>query len=169
MIGIRIASLVAAVVGTGLVAGLFYAYAISVMPALRQTEDRVVLDVMQRINVVILNPWFLIAFLGSVGFTGIAAALHLGSEQRAVLLWIGIGLALNVFAFLVTIALNVPLNNMLEAAGDVNSMADPAALRAEYESPWVRWNVLRAVLHTAAFAVLCGALFVAGIRHAEHG
>lgn len=168
MIGIRIATLVAAVVGTGLVAGLFYAYAISVMPALRQTEDRVVLDVMQRINVVILNPWFLVAFLGSVGFTGIAAVLHLGSGQRAVLLWIGIGLALNTFAFITTIALNVPLNNMLEAAGDVNSMTDPAALRAEYESPWVRWNVLRSVLHTAAFAVLCGALFVSGIRHAEH-
>ncbi|MFC8044428.1 DUF1772 domain-containing protein [Nocardia sp. NPDC057353] len=169
MIGIRIAALVAAVVGTGLVAGVFYAYAISVMPALRQTGDRVILDVMQRVNVVIVNPWFLAAFLGSVGFTGLAAALHLGSGQRAVLLWIAIGLALNVFAFAVTVALNVPLNTMLEAAGDVNSMADPAAVRAEYESPWVRWNVLRAVLHTAAFAVLCGALFVAGIRHAEHG
>ncbi|MFC3964173.1 anthrone oxygenase family protein [Nocardia jiangsuensis] len=169
MNGIRIATLIAAVVGTGLVAGLFYAYAISVLPALRQTDDRVLLDVMQRINVVIINPWFLIAFIGSIGFTGLAAVLHLGSEYRAVLGWIAIGLALNVFAFAVTIALNVPLNNMLDAAGDVNSIADPAALRAEYESPWVRWNVLRAVLHTAAFTVLCGALFVAGIRHAEHG
>ncbi|UGT59595.1 DUF1772 domain-containing protein [Nocardia asteroides] len=169
MNGIRIATLIAAVVGTGLVAGVFYAYAISVMPALRQTDDRVVLDVMQRINVVIINPWFLVAFIGTIGFTGLAALLHLGSEYRAVLGWIAIGLALNVFAFAVTIALNVPLNNVLDAAGDVNSIADPAALRAEYESPWVRWNVLRAVLHTAAFTVLCGALFVAGIRHAQRG
>lgn len=167
MIALRIAALAAAVVGTGLVAGLFYAYVISVMPALGQTQDRVLIEVMQRINVVIVNPWFMIPFLGTVGFTALAFALHLGKDQRATLLWIGIGLTLNVIAFLVTIALNVPLNTALEAAGDPSAIADTAAVRADYESAWVRWNTLRAVLHTAAFAVLCGALFVAGIRHGE--
>ncbi|MBH0781279.1 anthrone oxygenase family protein [Nocardia bovistercoris] len=165
MLALRITALVAATMATGLVAGVFYAYAMSVMPALARTEDRTLIEVMQKVNVVIVNPWFMTGFLGAVLFGIAAAVLHLGAEQRATLVWIGIGLALNVIAFAVTVALNVPLNDQLAAAGDVSGIADQAAVRADYESAWVRWNIVRAVLHTLAFLVLCGALFAAGVQH----
>ncbi|MBF6134259.1 DUF1772 domain-containing protein [Nocardia otitidiscaviarum] len=167
MFALRIAALVAATLSTGLIAGLFYAYANSVMPALGRSDDRTVVDVMQKINVVIINPWFMIAFMGTVGFTALAAALHLGKDLRTVLLWIVIALVLNVLAFGVTAGFNVPLNNQLEAAGDPAGIADLAAVRAQFESAWVRWNIVRAVLHTLAFLVLLGALFVAGQQHGE--
>lgn len=167
MFAIRLAAMVAALLGTGLIAGVFYAYAISVMPALARTDDRTLITVMQKVNVVIINPWFMTGFLGTVAFTALAAALHLGPEQRTTLLWLGIALALNVIAFGVTVALNVPLNEALDAAGDPAAITDTAAVRASYEAAWVRWNILRAVLHTAAFAVLCGALFVAGMQEGE--
>ncbi|APE32927.1 hypothetical protein BOX37_01905 [Nocardia mangyaensis] len=167
MFEVRLAAIVVALVSTGLTAGVFYAYAISVMPALARTGDRTLIDVMQKINTVIINPWFMIGFLGTVGFTALAAVLHLGSGHRSTLIWLGIALALNVVAFGVTIALNVPLNEALDAAGDPAAIADTAAVRAEYEADWVRWNVLRAVLHTAAFLVLCGAVFVAGVQQGK--
>ncbi|MEV0298101.1 anthrone oxygenase family protein [Nocardia sp. NPDC050710] len=167
MSALRIATLIAAVLATGLVAGVFYAYAISVMPALNRTDDRTIIDVMQKINVVIINPWFMIGFLGTVGFSVLAAALHLGKDHRTTLIWIGIALALNVIAFAVTSGLNVPLNDALAAAGDPAQIGDPAAVRADYESAWVRWNIVRAVLHTLAFLVLCGALFAAGVQHGK--
>ncbi|MGK8521711.1 hypothetical protein ACRS6B_09230 [Nocardia asteroides] len=37
-------------------------------------------------------------------------------------------------------------------------------MRAAFESAWVRWNILRGVLHTLAFLALCGALFAAGVQ-----
>ncbi|KIA60266.1 DUF1772 domain-containing protein [Nocardia vulneris] len=167
MTAARLIALVVATLATGLIAGLFYGYANSVMPALNQTDDRTMIDVMQKINVVIINPVFMIGFLGTVGFSILAALLHLGKEQRTVLLWIGVGLVINVIAFAVTSGLNVPLNNQLAAAGDVAQIADLAAVRADFEAVWVRWNIVRAVLHTLAFLVLCGALFVAGIQHGK--
>ena len=163
----RIAALVTATLATGLIAGVFYAYAISVMPALARTEDRTIIDVMQKINVVIVNPWFMIGFAGTVVFGIAATVLHLGAEHRTTLIWVGIALALNVIAFAITVACNVPLNDQLAAAGDPASAAEAAAIRADFESAWVRWNIVRAVVHTLAFLVLCGALFVAGIQHGE--
>ncbi|MFD3507174.1 DUF1772 domain-containing protein [Nocardia sp. NPDC058666] len=165
MFAVRMATMVLALLSTGLVAGVFFAYAISVMPALARTSDRTLIEVMQKVNIVILNPWFMFAFMGTVGFTALAAVLHLGSDQRATLIWIGVAVALNVIAFAVTAGMNVPLNEALDAAGDPSSMADAAAVRANYEAAWVRWNIVRAVLNTAAFAVLCGAMFVAGVQH----
>ncbi|UAK34346.1 DUF1772 domain-containing protein [Nocardia asteroides] len=167
MTATRLAALVLATLATGLIAGLFYAYANSVMPALARTDDRAMIDVMQKINVVIINPWFMIGFLGTVGFTILAAALHLGREHRATLVWIGLALVLNVIAFAVTSGLNVPLNDQLAAAGDPSSIADLAAVRADFESVWVRWNIVRGVFHTLAFLALCGALFVAGVQQGK--
>ncbi|GAA5097991.1 DUF1772 domain-containing protein [Nocardia iowensis] len=167
MTAARLIALVLATLATGLIAGLFYGYANSVMPALNRTDDRTMIDVMQKINVVIINPVFMIGFLGTVGFSILAAALHLGKDQRSTLIWIGIALAINVIAFAVTSGLNVPLNNQLAAAGDPSRIADLAAVRADFEAVWVRWNIVRAVLHTLAFLVLCGALFVAGTQHGK--
>ncbi|MFB7877510.1 DUF1772 domain-containing protein [Nocardia sp. NPDC056064] len=164
MYAIRLSAIVFALLSTGLIAGVFYAYAISVMPALARTDARTLIDVMQKINVVIINPWFMFGFLGTVGFTALAAALSLGREHRTTLIWIGIALALNVIAFAVTAGLNVPLNDALAAAGDPAAIGDLAAVRADFEASWVRWNIVRAVLHTAAFLVLCGALFAAGVQ-----
>ncbi|WP_280217470.1 DUF1772 domain-containing protein [Nocardia neocaledoniensis] len=164
MFAVRLAAIVLAVLSTGLIAGVFYAYAISVMPALARTEDRTLIDVMQKVNVVIINPWFMLGFMGTAGFTALAAVLSLGAQHRGTLVWLGIALALNVIAFGVTVALNVPLNDALDAAGDPAAIVDAAAVRADYEAAWVRWNILRAVLHTAAFLVLCGALFAAGVQ-----
>ncbi|MGS2808213.1 anthrone oxygenase family protein [Nocardia sp. MW-W600-9] len=167
MFALRMAAMVLALLSTGLIAGVFYAYAISVMPALARTGDRTLIDVMQKINVVIINPWFMLGFLGTVGFTALAAALTLGKEHRTTLIWLGVALALNVIAFAVTSGLNVPLNDALAAAGDPSAIADTAAVRADFEATWVRWNIVRAVLHTAAFLVLCGALFAAGAQQGK--
>jgi uncharacterized membrane protein len=52
----RSAALVAATVTAGLVAGLFYSYACSVMPGLGRTDDQTFIRSMQSINVAIVIP-----------------------------------------------------------------------------------------------------------------
>lgn len=165
MSAIRIVALVAATIATGLIAGVFYAYAISVMPAFARMDDRMVIEAMQKINVVIVNPAFMVGFLGTVGFTFLAVISHLGS--RPTLWWIGIALVLNLVAFGITAGCNVPLNDQLAAAGDPAVLPDPETVRAAFEPDWVRWNIVRGVLHGLAFLILCAALFDAGVRHGQ--
>lgn len=163
MSAIRIAALVAASLATGLITGVFYAYAISVMPAFARMDDRVVIDAMQKVNIAIINPAFMVGFLGTVGFTLLAAILHLGC--RPTLWWIGIALVLNLVAFGITAGCNVPLNDQLAAVGDPAALPDPGAVRAAFEPGWVRWNIVRGVLHGLAFLALCVALVTAGVQN----
>ncbi|MFD8982800.1 DUF1772 domain-containing protein [Streptomyces sp. NPDC059564] len=158
----RFASLIAATVTTGLVSGLFYGFAVAVMPGLRGAGDRTVVEVMQRINVAILNGWFLAGYLGSLVLTGLALALHLPADGHDVLPPLIGAFVACVLAMAVTGRVNIPLNNALEAAGPVDRIADPAAVRRAFEGPWVRANVWRTLLSTVATGLLAWALVLYG-------
>ena len=156
------ATLVAATVAMGLFAGLFWSFAVAVMPGLRQASDRTFVEAMQRINVAIVNPVFLLVFLGAPVLTIVAGALQLSADDRAPLPWIVAGFVLSAAAFVATVAVNIPLNNALDAAGPPDQAGDLAGVRERFESRWVRWNIVRAVTSTAAFACLCWALLLYG-------
>jgi uncharacterized membrane protein len=157
----RGAVLIAATLTTGLMAGLFYAYSISVMPGLGKSTDRTLVEGMQRINVAIVNGWFAIGFGGALVFTALAAVLHLGGE-RSVLLWTVAALVLYIAVLAITVGFNVPLNNELAAAGELDKITDFAAVRERFEGAWVRWNIVRTVVNTAAFGCLTWALVLFG-------
>ncbi|GAA3096661.1 DUF1772 domain-containing protein [Streptosporangium carneum] len=154
-------SLLAATVTAGLMAGLFAAFAYAVMPGLGRSHDRTFVEAMQRINVAIVNGWFMFCFLGGLLFTVLALVLHLGSG-REVLPWIVAALVLYGVMFVVTAAVNVPLNDQLARAGSPGDIADLAEVRRLFESRWVTWNLVRAVANVVAFAVLAWALVLHG-------
>lgn len=161
----RATALIAATVTMGLMAGLFYAFAIAVMPGLARSGDRTFVEAMQRINVAILNGWFAVGFGGALVFTALAAALHLGRDARPVLPWIVAALLLYGAALLITFVVNVPLNDALAGAGEPDRMGDVtrlAAVRERFEARWVRWNAARALVCTAALACLAWALVLHG-------
>ena len=62
------ATLVAATITNGLMAGLFAAYSYAVMPGLGRTDDRTFVEAMQQTNAAILNGWFGICFGGALLF-----------------------------------------------------------------------------------------------------
>jgi uncharacterized membrane protein len=148
------AALVAAVITTGLVAGLFAVFAHAVMPGLARAGDRTFVEAVQGINAAILNGWFAVSFGGAPLATVVALPLHLGTPA---LPWIVAGLVPYAGMLVVTFRVNIPLNDALAAAG----RDDPATARKGFETTWVRWNAVRAVLSTAAFGCLVGALAVA--------
>ncbi|MFD3330059.1 DUF1772 domain-containing protein [Streptomyces sp. NPDC058701] len=158
----RLASLIAATVSMGLVSGLFYGFAVSVMPGLKRTDDRTVIEVMQRINVAILNGWFVLGYIGAFLFTALALALHIPSDGREVLPPLIAALVCYVVSMGVTNKVNIPLNNALEKAGPVARIGDPAAVRRAFEGPWARANVWRTLLCTAAVGFLAWALVLHG-------
>lgn len=159
---LRSSSLVAATITMGLLAGLFFAFAMSVMPGLARTGDRTIIEAMQQINEAILNPWLALSLGGAPLFTVIAAALHLPASVRGVLPWIVAAFVLYLVAFGITAGINVPLNDALAAAGPPGRITDPAAVREAFEASWVRWNLTRTLVSTAAFGCLTLALLRSG-------
>ncbi|MFD7867225.1 DUF1772 domain-containing protein [Streptomyces sp. NPDC059783] len=151
-----------AAVTTGLMAGTFYVFSCAVMPALGRSGDRTFVEVMQNINDVIENPVFFAGFLGALFLT--AAAAWQWRRSPGPRGWLFAALAVYALAFLFTCGINVPLNNTLADAGDPARIADPAAVRERFEDTWVVWNAVRAVLCTAALALLLRAAYLVA-RH----
>jgi uncharacterized membrane protein len=153
-----IATILAAL-GSGLIAGFFFAFSACVMAALRRLEPSAGIAAMQSINVVVLNPLFLGAFFGT-------ALLSLVLAVVAALTWSAPGtvyllagsLVYLAGAILVTIVFNVPLNNRLAAVKP--DSADGRKVWAEYLSTWTNWNHVRmaASLLAAADFIVAAAL-----------
>jgi uncharacterized membrane protein len=156
--------LAAATVVTALIAGVYYAFACSVMLGLGASGDRTFIEAMQNINKKIENPLFFLTFFGALVLS--AWALRTYRHDRRLRLWIAAGLALYTIGLLTTMAVNVPLNNQLASAGAAAKIADPAAVRARFEDTWNAWNIARALLSTGAAACLARALLLAG-RHGD--
>jgi uncharacterized membrane protein len=152
----------AAVVTVGLFSGLLYSYSVSVMLGLAKTNDKTFVDVMQRINVAIQNPVFGLSLGGGLIF-GIAAAVserRLGAKETTK--WIIIGLALYALALLITMGINIPLNDKLAKAGNPDLIPNLHAVRTSFEGPWVRANALRSVASTLALAAFARAMLLHG-------
>jgi len=146
----------------GLMAGVFGLYAHTVMPGLRRTDDRTFVGAFQAMDRAIINPWFMVGgFMGALVFTLAAAALHVGVAP--VLPWTLAALGLYVVVVAITFRVNLPRNNVIKAAGDPDGIADLAAVRQRFdEAVWSRWNLIRTVLSTVAFACLAWALVESG-------
>ena len=153
--------LLAATVLTGLMAGIYFAFSVAVMPGLGRSDDRTFVEAMQRINVAIQNGWFGLAFGGALVLGLVAAFQHWHGEGRPALPWIIAGVVLYVISLLITMGLSVPLNNQLAAAGSPGRIHDLAAVRARFEATWVHWNVARTLVTTASLVCLAWAIRVA--------
>ena len=135
---VRTATLIIATLSVGLMAGVMALYANTLMPGLGRTDDRTFVGAFQAIDTRIINPLFLLAFLGALVFTGLAALLHLAQEFRSVLPWIVVATALYLATVVITLVVNVPLNDGIKAAGSPDLIADLAAVRSAFnETKWV--------------------------------
>jgi uncharacterized membrane protein len=135
---------VVAAVGSGLVGGLFVAFSVAVMPALRRLPPAHGVAVMRMVNRVILNPLFLLLFVGTAVVCAAVVVLDPGNVRHVV------GAALYVVGtFVATMAVNVPLNNALDTAGPEDAQA-----WERFHSRWTAWNHVRALAATAAAVAL---------------
>ena len=154
----------AAVILMGLLAGLFYAFDVAVMPALTAADDRTLVDAMQQMIVKIENPAFFLTLLGAPVLAGVALVQARRSGSGRTARWIVAGLAFYMVMLVVTVTFHFPLNDELKTAGDPDRIDDLAAVRDDFLTPWVAWNIVRTVASTAAFGCLAWALVLRGRR-----
>ncbi|MEG3877154.1 DUF1772 domain-containing protein [Microcoleus sp. herbarium7] len=148
---LRCPLILVAALGCGLIAGVFFAFSTFVMKALAQQPPAQGIAAMQSINITVINPLFMGAFLGTGAaciFLTISSLLK-WHQPGAVYLLLGSLLYL-VGTFLVTMLCNVPLNDAL-AIADPNS-TDGANLWARYLTDWTVWNHVRTIAAIAAAA-----------------
>jgi uncharacterized membrane protein len=159
----RAVSLIGATITMGLITGAFALYAHTIMPGLKKTDDHTFVAAFQATDRAIINPWFMLgAFLGALVFTIAAVITNRGTSA---LMWIAVALGLYLIAFIVTMAVNVPLNNVIKNAGNPDHIKDLAAVRERFdETRWMAWNLVRVATSTVAFGCLTWALVLYG-RH----
>ena len=150
------------IIATGLMSGLWYGWTVSVIPGTRRVADANYIDTMQHINRAIINPGFIVPFVGIPVLVVVAAVsqFRAGDARRG---WLLVGSAAAYLAGVlgVTAGRNVPLNDSLDAF-DLEA-ADPDAVlirRETYEAPWNRWHDARTGANLVSFVLASTAALV---------
>lgn len=148
------------VILTGLSAGLFYAWSVSVIPGTQKLGDPTYLETMQSINRAILNPAFFLIFFGSIVFLSIASVYQFHTSK--VTFWLM--LMASVFYLIGTVGVtalgNVPLNDQLDVMKLAQLNTDKiAAFRKFYETNWNRLHLIRTAFAVTSFVLAVLTLF----------
>lgn len=141
----------AAAIGSGLMAGLFFIFSVCIMQALARLPAEQGIAAMNAINVVIQNPLFLSAFMGTALLAlALVVLAFLWGGNGSMLLAAG-GIVYVVGVLIVTIVFNVPMNDALGAA--VPGQAATDFWQQRYLTDWVWWNHVRTVSSIGALAL----------------
>jgi len=147
----------ASALGSGLAAGLFFAFSSFVMSALGRLTPQQGIAAMQSINITVLNPLFSLVFFGTASLCAgfiVISFFRWGQPGMGYLL--AGSLIYLIGCFLVTIVLNVPLNDALAAAHP--DSAEGEALWTRYLTVWTAWNHVRTAACLAALGLFIYAL-----------
>lgn len=142
-----------------LVAGLLGSFAIIVMPGIGRLADRDYLRAFAVIDAVIQrnHPVFIVTWAGSVLSLIAATAVGVTSaDDAAVSTLLLAASVLYIGGVQVpTLAVNVPLNNRLQATDlDTASTTTVADLRAAFDGRWSRWNRRRSAVALVVVVLL---------------
>ena len=155
---ILVLSLVAAAIGSGLVAGTFFAFSTFVMPAFSRIPTEQGIAAMNSINVTILRSPFMMLFVPTAILCLLIGVLAVVSWREGASLWMLAGAIIYIVAsFASTIIFNVPMNDAL-AVADPSTTAG-TTVWTDYLSRWTMWNHVR----TAA-GMLASLSFILALR-----
>lgn len=146
--------LVIAATLTALVAGIFYAWSVSITLGLARVSGHEYISVMQSTNRAIQNPFFFTAFFGTQILLPVCVFLYFGHSSRFWLL-LAATIIYTIGVMGVTIFGNVPMNNALDRF-DLKSANEQeiAQQRKNYEGRWNNLNNIRTVSSTLAIILV---------------
>ncbi|WP_370881114.1 anthrone oxygenase family protein [Rhizobium mesoamericanum] len=152
--------LAAAAIGSGLVAGIFFAFSTFIMTSFARIPTEQGIAAMNSINVTIVRSPFMLLFVPTAVFCLVIAAVAFFNWRGGISVWMLSGAILYVFAsFLSTIVFNVPMNDALAKVS--GSGAEATALWATYLKDWTWWNHVRTIGSLFASIAFVRALMLA--------
>lgn len=148
------------VVLTGLSAGFFFAWSVSVILGTEKVSDSSYMETMQSINRAILNPAFFIVFFGSMVSLSIASIYQYNAGKLTFILMLLAAVIYLIGTIGVTGLGNVPLNDKLDALNlEELSESKMSEFRNYYESNWNRLHSIRTLCAVAAFLLSLASVF----------
>ena len=150
----------------GILAGLFFTYSFTIMPALATTDDRTFVAAFQGLERMFGGFEYGINWpiLGFVGVPLITIVAIVQNRSRSLVWWLVAALILSIVTIVISFTFHVPLNNALIAAGDPVTI-DVAQVRTDFREGWWRaWNHVRSATTLGVFVCLCWVLFLEGKR-----
>ncbi len=141
-----------------LVAGFLFAFAVVAMPGIGSLGDGEFLRAFRAMDRVIQNnqPVFLLVWAGSVVALLASVALGIGQlDGTGRTLMIGAVAVYLLGVQLPTVAINIPLNNKVQALA-IDTMDETAqqAARRDFEARWNYWNSIRTVMASLTVVLL---------------
>lgn len=140
---------------TGLSAGLCFTWANAITPGIGNLNDLEYLKAFQQMNRVIINPTFLLVFIGPT-VLHIYIAFFLKSGSNSIFWIVSVAAVLYIIGLtLVTIFGNVPLNEMLDKTNlESISKEDLTNMRLKFEHKWNSFHFIRTLSSCISFALL---------------
>ncbi|MFI1103931.1 DUF1772 domain-containing protein [Streptomyces melanogenes] len=152
----------AAALSMGLMAGLFFAFDVSVMPGLAKADDRTYATAMQNFNSVIDGSGpFVLVFLGALAVTAWAAFRAFRKGQRAMGQWLLAAALCYTAVLALTMGINIPLNNKLADLGHPGPATDYSVIE-DFKGTWETANIFRTLLCLTALGGIARALLLHG-------
>lgn len=132
--------------------GVLALYAHTIMPGLKKETDPTFVRAFQAIDRAIINPFFMLQFFLPIFLLG-GLLWHAINKETQDITLLGLALVLYIVAVVLTMAVNVPLNDAIK---QVDSNADNSALskarQVFNEHRWTTANVGRTVATLGAAA-----------------
>ncbi|MGC5627026.1 DUF1772 domain-containing protein [Georgenia sp. Z1344] len=145
---------VAAVVLGAAIFGFFFAWVCSTMWGLDAADPRVAIAAMQAMNDSVQNAVFFPAFFLTPVVMAAAALLARRSRRpRAAAYLLAAGLVYLAGGLLLTMLVNVPMNEELAGVSVPQDIAEAARVWSDYSGSWQSWNVTRTVFSGIAVAL----------------
>lgn len=154
-LSVNLTSLLLTTFFTGLTAGLCFTWGNAVTPGIGRLDDLGYLHAFQQMNRAILNPLFIIIFMGPT-ITHIANVFLFKSGNTS-LFWIVVAAAALYLIGLVlmTVIGNVPLNEMIDKVDLLSASSEELSdLRNKFEVKWNQFHRIRTITTSISFALL---------------
>jgi uncharacterized membrane protein len=140
---------------TGLLAGIFFTWTNAVTPGIGHLDDINYLRAFQNMNRSIVNPLFLIVFLGPVLLSFVTVYLYKSNHHYILWLLLLAAIIYLIGVFLITIMGNIPLNNLLDKTDLTNiTLENAKSLRDQFEVKWNFLHLIRTITATLSFLLL---------------
>ncbi|MBL4812944.1 MAG: DUF1772 domain-containing protein [Rhodobacteraceae bacterium] len=141
MQSIKLTVLIAALLGAGALFGFYFTMSVSIMPGLDLTEPYAAITANQDIGRANKQSLFFVALMGTP--VAIIAGVALYWRAKSTRNWLLLGLLGWVGMLVVTLMLNVPLNQILDGLNITAGQDGLADIWAAYAVDWQKWNWLR--------------------------
>jgi len=158
MFRLRLACIALAILASGGLFGFFYTMSFSIIPGLDDTPAYSALIANQMIGRATQGSSFIVLLLGAPAMIIAAIALSLPKAKRLALPWLVAALLCWIGMVVVTLTLDVPLNQALDGLALHPGMPNAEEAWLAYSPEWQQWNFWR-----VGFSAVSTALATVGI------